>query len=278
METLTLSFPEFDAATVNRYGNPIGRRYIIGFTNVYYTLWIATCFAGVENFLYLQNLSIDFAKAQNRLFEIMGTTDFEVDLDLKGDNGYNFFKPLAVHRYEPTLLSFSRFAGKDMRTIDPNETYLYSRGTYDREPEYKKMSGLLWATYLNKEEKTFRGLRRRVIARQCLIDAGILIKVGKEYLTPAQIKQREIIKGHHFNDNERITISLKKFGKTSSFETVYGTTFISSYVDENNRIFKYMGSNPPDISSEVFINVKATIKHDIYKGNPETKLQRIKII
>lgn len=37
-----------------------------------------------------------------------------------------------------------------------------------------------------------------------------------------------------------------------------------------------MGGNPADISRGEFETVKATIKHDNYNGENETKLQRIK--
>lgn len=281
----TVKSPEFNAADILKYGNPTGKRYVIGFTNVYYTLWIVSTFATVENVFYLQNLSIDFGKAQSRLVELTGATDFEVDLDLRGTDGWNFFRPLAVKRYAPNLLSFSRFAGTDMYTINPDETYMSSMGAYNREPEYKKMSGLLWATYLNTDEKTVRGLRRRVIARSCLVAHGLLIKVGKKYLTPDQIKRdtdKELMNnatsGNHFNDGERVTITIKKIGKTFSFDTQYGTTYVMTFIDENNRLFKYMGSTQPEISTDAFTPIKATVKHSIYKEQPETKLQRIKTL
>jgi len=283
--TATVKLPEFAAVDIQKYGNPTGRRYVIGFTNVYYTLWVVSSFASVENVFYLQNLSLDFGKAQNRLVEITGATDFEVDLDLRGTDGWNFFRPLAAKRYEPNLLSFSRFAGTDMRTIDPSEEYFYSAGAYGCDPEYKKMSGVLWATYLNTDENTFRGFRRRVIARQCLVAHGILIKVGKKHLTPDQIKrdaEKEVManatNGHHYKDGEKITTSLKQVGKVFSFDTQYGTTYIVTFIDENNRLFKYMGSKQPDINVDTFTTIKATVKHDAYKDRPETKLQRIKVV
>jgi len=189
------------------------------------------------------------------------------------------------------LLAFSRFAGKDMRTIDPNEEYyagverVKTGWSYETVAVYKKMSGLLWATYLNKEENTFRGLRRRVIARQMLLKAGILVKVGKEYITPDQIKKREIkatreaaINGHHETDGARLSLKITRLGAIGSFETQYGTTFIFTFIDENNRLFKYMGSTALKIEDGETVNVKATIKHSEYKGVQETKLQRIKII
>lgn len=65
-------------------------------------------------------------------------------------------------------------------------------------------------------------------------------------------------------------------GKPFSFDTQYGTTYIVTLIDDNNRLFKYMGANTPDIKGE-FVTIKATVKHSEYKEQPETKLQRIKI-
>lgn len=282
------------------HGDPFGAKLVIGFTNVYYTLWRVTFFSKVEHVHYLQNLSMDFGKAQAKVSELLESKngsyfghDFEVDLDLRGTDGWSFFRPLAAKRYAPELLAFSRFVGRNMRDIDPNEEYFsHYAEAYDDyghkrrgavEPVYKKMSGLLWATYLNKEENTFRGLRRRVIARQCLVNAGLLILVDGRYITPEQAKKAEdkrireaAINGHHEEDGKRISLKVKRLGKPFSFDTQFGTTYIITLIDENNRLFKYMGSKLLDIEDE-FVEVKATIKFDNYKDQAETKLQRIKI-
>lgn len=278
----------FDQETINMYGTPSGTRLVIGFTEVYYTLWMVTTFQKVENVCYLQNLSIDFGKAQHKVAEMLATSgraeqDFDIDLGLRGEQGHYFFRPLAAKRYEPYQLAISRFAGSDMRTLNPSEVY---RKEYDSEGNEttKKMSGLLWATYLNKDENTIRGLRRRVIARQCLTSAGILVKIGKEYVTPNEIKKRELkevrdsaIKGHHEMEGKRLELKVKRLGNYGSFETQYGTTYIITLIDETGRLFKYMGSNRLDISEDDYIVIKGTIKHDTYKEQAETKLQRIKI-
>lgn len=284
-----LNVSEFDQETISLHGAPSGTRLVIGFTEVYYTLWMVTTFQKVESVCYIQNLSIDFGNAQNKVAEMLTKTgrheaDFDVDLDLRGDQGHYFFRPLAAKRYEPYLLAFSRFAGIDMREINTNEEYI--AGTdYEGNRIVKKMSGLLWATYLNKDEKTVRGLRRRLIARECLVTAGILVKVGREYITPEQIKTRQVkalketaINGHHETEGKRLKLKVKRLGNYGSFETQYGTTFIITLLDESGRLFKYMGSNRLDIGEEDFISIKGTVKHDTYKEQAETKLQRIKIL
>lgn len=272
---------------VQQYGELAGMRLIIGFTEVYYTLWLASTFSKVEHVRYLQNLSTDFAVAQQKVAEkiykrpdLYGN-DFDIELDLRGESSW-FIRTLAPKRYESNQLSISRFAGKDMRSINPNEQYFSHADKYG--VVYKNMSGLLWATYLNEEEKTFKGLRRRVIARECLVTAGILIKIGKEYLTPAQIKNNadkelkaSATNGHHFADGFRCELKIKRIGNYGSFDTQYGTNYIFTLIDENGLLFKYVGANRLEIGEDEFISVKATIKHSNYKGVEETKLQRIKI-
>ena len=289
-----LSVSEFDHETIRLHGAPLGARLVIGFTEVYYTLWIATTFNRTENVRYLQNLSMDFAEAQHKANERMDSNpgryeSVEVDLDLRGESGRNFFRPLAAKRYVPELLAISSYAGTDMHSIDPNKVYKIIEPTererrYGATTEYKKMSGLLWATYLNKDEKTIRGARRRLIARECLTRAGILVKVGREYLTPDQIKNREVkaikesgINGHHGIDGKRLELKVRSLGKPFSFDTQYGTTDIVTLIDEENRLFKYMGNSLPEIGED-YMTIKATVKHDTYKEQAETKLQRIKIL
>lgn len=290
-EEIVKDIPEYNE---NIHGLPSGRRLVIGFTNIYYTLWMVTVFSKVENVRYLQNLSIDFAEAQHkantRHENNPGHYDcVDIDLDLKGGSGFNFFRPLAAKRYAPELFAFSRFAGQDMRTADPNYVYdiVYADARYvdyGATNEEKKVSGILWATYLNTEEKTIRGFRRRLIARECLLKAGILVKVGREYLTPDQVKDRSVRdiilgaeKGHHDVDGKRVNLTLRSLGKPFSFDGQYGTTYILTLIDESNRLFKYMGGSLPDIGED-FKSVKATIKHSEYKEQAETKLQRIKIL
>lgn len=283
--------------TLSTYGQPTNQTLVIGFTNVYYTLWVISTFAKVENVFYLQNLSLDFEAAQKKVSEIIAADayynrQFEVDLSLKGDSGRNFFRPLAAKRYAPELLAISRFAGTEMCSINPDEEYFsHEEKTkhgwqYAVTPVFKKMSGLLWATYLNKDETTFQGLRRRVIARKCLVKAGILFFRSGKYFTAEQLKRQadaeikaSAIVGHHETEGARIELNVKRLGKGGSFETQYGTTYIVTLIDDKNRLFKYMGtSNLNDIGENDYVKIKGTVKFDNYKDQPETKLQRIKVV
>ena len=54
--------------------------------------------------------------------------------------------------------------------------------------------------------------------------------------------------------------------------------YIVEYVDAENRLFKYKGTTPPSISSTEFVTIQAIIKHDNYKGQDETLVQRVKVL
>lgn len=261
--------------------------YVIGFTNVYYTLWQVTRGKTGEHCYYLQNLSMDFGQAQQKAAKYGSV---EIDLDLRGDEGKSFYRPLKPAAYAPDCFCFSMLAGVKMRDCDPNEVYKVQsvkvvigyQSTFERVE--KKVSGLLWATYLNKAENTIRGLRRRLIARECLVNGGLLIKVGRKYLTPDQIKRQDVqsmienaLNGHHEVDGKRVSMKVQQVGGIKSFEGLYGTTYLTTFIDDQGRLFKYMGSKNIELPEGEFTEIKATIKHDNYKEQLETKLQRIKI-
>lgn len=108
-------------------------------------------------------------------------------------------------------------------------------------------------------------------------------EVKYNYATPAKIEKLEEAKaraaasGHFFTDGTRVDLQLRRVD-SFDFETQYGRTYVEHYVAPDGKMFKYMGNSPADISETEFTMVKATVKWDNYKGQPETKLQRIKVI
>lgn len=82
--------------------------------------------------------------------------------------------------------------------------------------------------------------------------------------------------GHLYSDKKRIDLNIKQID-FFSFDTQWGTTFVISYMSDDNELFKYMGNNPPQLNNDGYTTVKATIKHDNYKDIDETKIQRIKV-
>lgn len=144
-------------------------------------------------------------------------------------------------------------------------------------------------------------LRTRVLARRRLIELGDLIyfphmtdaivwecgnivdlPFRKKYMTvdqiSAQLKSFEASKrksGHWEIEGKRISIELKEVYSTG-FETQYGTCYIVTMVDADNRKFTYKGANPPPTSKDEFKKLTGTIKHGTYRDEPQTLMQRIK--
>jgi hypothetical protein len=145
-----------------------------------------------------------------------------------------------------------------------------------------------------------KGGRRRVYARRRLIELGDLVRytwvdnridessygceelkfisIVRNYATLRQIEKMELAKlsGLFYTNAEKVIINIKEIA-AFHFEGQYGTTYVRKYITDDNKVVEYMGGNPLDISKNEFITIKATIKHDNYKGG-STKLLRIKIL
>jgi hypothetical protein len=271
------------------------REHIIGFTRVFYTHWVHTiiCRPGdpengiqgiyKEIFAYQQNLSMNLDEAEAKM-QAKGL-QYEVDDCLRGESSW-FEKPLSAKYYAPELIAFSRFAGRKITSInDVEETYIKTSKSHsmvigNNESEVKKVTGILWATYLNEDEKTIRGFRRRINARNQLIKLGLMVKVApKVYSTPDKIKRdaiaASIVPGLHEEAGKRVALEVTLY-KESCFQSDYGTFYIQQLLDVNNRLFIYKGTSPLGIKEGEKMAIKGTVKHDNYKGTAQTLLQRIK--
>lgn len=269
--------------------NTLTMALTIGFTNVYYTLWSVSepfkkydpqnsfSWAMQISYNYLQNLTMgSLEEAERKLQQMYPGYKYEIDLDLRGDHGPHFVKTMFKgNDCAQYMFAIGRLMGQDMRTFDINFRYIKDLGN----GELKEITtaSYLWGTYLKKNanDVTLMDLRRAAIARQRMVKEGILVKhEDGKYYTPAQIERMAQIKGHHFEDGKRITIILREVGKRGGYETQYGYNYIVNYIDLENRAYKYIGTNPLSVMEE-FTEVKATVKHDNYRGVAETKLKRM---
>jgi hypothetical protein len=284
----------------------------IGFSTEFYTLWdvqsnpvyetVQTARGPVSyvayyntSYYYIQNLSKDLGQAQEKARQ-MGCTDLEPDTDLYGRGNRSFEtrgkELIPVLHWSLFETPVYNVQGKDIASFDYSETYV-KRGNW-RGEDYAdvKLPGIsaLWVEYLRvKENKdgeviTFNMLRRAALCRQMLVKLGKLAKdqFTGEYSTPKSIAAGEqkrllgsLATGHHFENGKRVDLKIKEV-KSFNFGTQFGTTWVVLYATECGKLVKYMGANPPEVSKEGFTQVKATIKHDYYNSDPETKLQRIK--
>jgi co-chaperonin GroES (HSP10) len=269
----------------------------IGFATEFFTLWerraeqhYKTSTDGMQylahtvyDYYFLQNLSKDQAAAQEKA-AARGCTELEPDFQLFGQR-WNFSVTVRENQpvQPPTRFQTDIYGmyGTDIAAYD------YSTEHYKRGGEIK-LPGIsaLWVEYLHayntERTHTFNELRRAVICRAKLTELGILIKVGREYLTPGKAERKAkaaivaaAAQGHHYENGKRMALEIKEID-SFSFDGNFGTTFIKTYVSNDGKLFKYMGGTPPEISREDFTPVKATIKHDNYRDVMETKLQRIK--
>jgi hypothetical protein len=254
-----------------------GTQYIIGFGGLYFTLWTAYSYKEYRadgtfyfktNFTYQYNLSHSLEEAEEKVRK-MEITDYIVDEGMRGEKWQ-------IAEYEREMISPEFFA------VGANTGTLISKSD-----DFKSLLG----AYYNDNNA-----RRRVNARRRLINLGYFVKhtweeekvgsinsyfVKRSYM-PKKMYNNMIQRagqknGHFYEDKERVELDIKLV-KAFNYETRYGTMFIDIYIDRDNRVFKYKGGNPPEVSREDFTTVKGTIKHSEYKGENETLIQRIKIL
>lgn len=246
--------------------------YTLGFTTTYYTLWFVDepteklnvyCSSKqiVQTCSYIQNLSTDYNKAIAKIHE-KSNGQYKIDLDLKG---HSSFDRIISERsiFENWQFSFGMLAGMDIRACD--DVWQLNRA-------------------LSKEDNK----RRRVYARCRLIELGELVRntfanPGEDkYISPAHFKylqeKRDQVQasGHYWTKGEKVTITLKRTGGVA-YQTQYGKCWIDFYITDDGKVVKYKGSTPPDINED-FVTVSGTVEHSEYKGLPETRLKRIKIL
>ena len=275
----------------------------IGFTNKYYTLWEVgeayedkryyngLCIGSTtkQNVVYIRNLSLDFEKAKSKV-----KGEYEIKLELKSQSSF-------VRILKSDI--------KDRENYYPHDCFSFGK------TEGEKIEDCEDVWILNRAYTSERSKRRKVCARRKLIQLGELVKytwydteyinvnwgkkdelgnclpeniqdhsVRNNYMKPSEIDgynefnfYNNLEKGHHFNDGEKVELSIKSLKDRSfAFNAYYGTTFVNYYASKCGKLLKYMGSTPPDIKDE-YVSVMATIKHDNYEGENETKLMRIKI-
>lgn len=239
----------------------------IGQANVYFTLWevsepfkeytSATSFYWKVDYWYRQNLSMNLEAAIAKL----EGGEYKIDLELRGSKSYSVFDRNQLHNdASDTQFSFGKFEGREILTCDD----IFQLGHFVKYKHKIQINN-------NWNE----------------IDGRTFDIVNRTYTTPKQAaileakKLKEQTMDHYFNDGDKVVLKLKeieRFGFYQTFGYREQYTSIVTYLDEQGRGFKYMGSNPPSfIGADEFVAVKGTVCHDEYRGVKETKLKRISI-
>jgi hypothetical protein len=226
---------------------------VIGFAEQFYTLWEVEKtkveinrfqFKEKTHFLYIQNLSKDLEIAKSKINE-----PFEIDTNLRGEKR-------------------SFYTEGDPQGVIPDTVFKFGKYQYE---EIKNCSDTGYVKWYYSETNNSHALDLLLKNGYELID-GVLYDLNEAK------KQKHLLnlkRGHLFNNKERVELKIKTI-ESFSFEGYYGITYVRIYETECGKEVKYIGGSPLNISDEDFESVKATIKHDIYEDQNETKIQRIK--
>jgi len=269
------------------------------------------------NYEYLQNLSKDEQIAKDKAEHKFGVTNLEPDHDLYGRNSSFYISgEKGTDRLPPPPWEFPEKihrdgTGKDIRTMAtrpvnyenvPGADYVQFAEVEDRlaSEQNDREIKALWTMYLKKSiwnnqvaEHSYAVLcpqwvKPCVYARRQLINIGVIVRYDGQWISANYLeKYKEIeakklalsvaVKGHHFDDKQRVTLNVKEID-CHSFEGHFGTTYLITMLDDKSRKFMYMGSAPPQIEKDKYTTVVATVKLDEYKSEKQTKLQRIKVV
>lgn len=280
----------------------------MSFANHFYTLWDVydreqwdssrNVMYIITHYWYRRNLSMNKQDAVIKITALAGDAPWEEDLTLKGESRY--FTKRRIAQLDLWKFTFGKLTGQDMRISDDawqlNRAMTTEangrRRVYARRRliELGEMIKYAW----HERTKEFRqGIDEelKILADDAGMCLGEFIgSFGREHgfdkLTfrswcPKRLHAYKLLdknKGHHFEDGKRIELELQLVGRVKEFQTQFGTSYLMSLKDHESRMYKYMGSVCLDVTADKFTPVKATVKHEEYKGQKETKLQRIKIL
>jgi hypothetical protein len=185
---------------------------------------------------------------------------FQVDLELHGHSSFTKESEVKDMR-PPYIFKFGKYKDQDIR-------------------ECRDYNYLIW----------YHGETTNIYAYQILVKNGYIYEVRRffsleEYLDYFSICYDQMkaewietygIMGFHYDDGERVQLNLMEIG-FFSFEGSYGNCNVITYLADDNRIYKYVGSSYPTINQNSYTKVSATLKHCDYRGEAETHLKIIRI-
>ena len=277
---------------------------VIGFTNVYYTLWSVSepykhyfdkyAWEWRISKTFIQNLSMNLEEAKAKVED-----NYEIDLTLRGES-FQWVSmggerqsdipvwvfPWGKAQFEeiPTsenVWQLERFYKIGLEA-PMNRMSEKRRGVFCRQ-RLIELNALTRIDWTDSEYRTNINWGKKDSNGNLLPEVSGVVEVSYKYATAYELKgierkriQEKLIaeSTHYFNEGEKVTLELKELSR-SSFDTMYGTSYVVTYEDIEKRIFKYLGSSPlPELDD--CTKIKATIKHAEYNGVKETRLQRLK--
>lgn len=204
-----------------------------------------------------------------------------------------------VYKWTDTMVRFGKNYGKELRDCEPKFVHWVAKGC----PLQDERSGDWYNNY-------FGGVEFQAIAQTIAVEMGLGMMDDRIYQTPRYVSHEQYAKttehlsqraleqnGHFFEHGAKVELTLTLKHHTS-FQSDFGWMQIYKFIDAENRIFTYKGSKHLEkltpwtethngkeysgVESEFLtkgdtITLTATIKHDNYRGQESTYLQRIKI-
>jgi len=239
---------------------------IIGFTEQYYTLWsfvdetiYVTDANGkhwpshkVVHYTYHKNISMDEEAAR------AAYPDAKLDMGLRGESTWTWnAKEEEGEDLSPHIIKFGRHCGQ---TVD-----------YIIEEDFEYAMWMVNKADISLATRELFHANKKVWAR--IMEEETAHEIAKD-----RKELERLSMGHHYTNGEKVELEIAEVYAAFGFDTQFGHCSIRKMMTTDNKTVIYMGSNPPDYPEEGKFKIKATIKHDEYRGEKQTKIQRIKII
>lgn len=263
--------------TDNPTMGPIQTRYHIstGKGTKMFTLWVTRWREGSKTQYgfyyerYLRNLSMDLDEAIAKAVEITGIDADNIDIEQDS---------VQKMEYGEDVLRFGRYDNQHVLELTDIKylNWLAKGGNVQKEWRGEKF----WEQILTGDKEKFK-----YFAQDRLIELGEWVNhngrnISKEKL--AKTLEVEAFKltlkfGYHFTDGEKVKGSDLIVIDSTSYDNAYGTTFIVTLMDAENRVFTYKGGTLWWETQTKMIGCSFTVKHGEYNGVAQTQIQRVKV-
>jgi hypothetical protein len=193
-------------------------------------------------------------------------------------------KIMRVYQWTPTMVKFGKNYGKELRDCEHKFILWVAKGC----PLLDEKSGEWCNNY-------FGGDDFQQVAQQVAVEMGLGKMEDRVRHTPYFVTNEQHDKtterlnalalennDHFYENGKRLQLTLT-CTKVTGYDSMYGYVNVYKFIDADNRVFTYKGANTFSINQRTNIVVgdqltlTATIKHDDYKGQKSTYLQRVKI-
>jgi hypothetical protein len=269
-----------------------------GRKNKMHTLWV-DYINGSEyvKARFIKNLSTDSEKAIAKALEY--AKRIGVPEHFVYDHTHDLSAIKRVYKWTDTMVRFGKNYGMELRDCEPKFVHWVAKGC----PLKNEQDGE-WDNHY------FGGQDFQAIAQSIAVEMGLGLMDDRIYHTPRYVTHEQYAKtterlaqkaseqnGHFFENGSRVELTLTCKHQTS-YDSNFGWIQVYKFIDSENRIFTYKGSNrltksvawteihdgktysgfdTESLSAGDTITLMATIKHDNYRDVDSTYIQRIKI-